>query len=64
MRASNPSSSADDPQLREAQRLACLRAQAAVVRALTDEIARCERAEDADALSEQLVEETERLSQF
>ena len=44
--------------------LARFRAQAAVVRALTEQIDHCERAGEADGLSEQLVEEMNRLGLF
>jgi len=54
----------DDQQLSAELRLARLHAQAAVVRALADNIASCAQAEDADGLSEQLVEETVRLRAF
>jgi hypothetical protein len=51
----------DDRRLSAEPKLARLRAQAAVVRSLTDHVDRFGRTEDADGLSEQLAEERVRL---
>jgi hypothetical protein len=53
--------SRDDDRLWAELRLGRLRAQAAVVRALSDQVEHVARARDADALGAQLVEEIARL---
>jgi hypothetical protein len=53
--------STDDDRLTMELRLARLRSQVAVVRTLVDEVERLAHPADADALGEQLTEETARL---